>query len=483
MSASLSAPTRRRLPSWATSFGTQIVIGLVAGVLIGLLARSMPDAADGNPNWLVGTVTTIGSSYVGLLTVAVIPLVFTAIVSSIANLRQVANAARLAVQTLLWFAITALIAVVIGIVVGLVVQPGANTTVDATSAAQPKSSGSWWAFLTGLVPQNFLALGAKTTVTDAGTATTSLSFNVLQLLVIAVAIGIAALKVGEKAEPFLNFNAALLAIVQKVLWWIIRLAPIGTAALIAKAVATYGWDALGQLGWFTAAIYLGLAIVFLVVYPILIRVHGLSVRRFFSGVWPATQLGFVSRSSIGTLPLTERVTERNLGVPREYASFAVPLGATTKMDGCAAIYPAIAAIFVAQFYGLDLTLTDYLLIVVVAVIGSAATAGTTGATVMLTLTLSTLGLPLAGVGLLLAVEPIVDMGRTAVNVTGQALVPTIVAKREGILDEELYNAERRGDPFADDTADQVPVTEAAPNGGSPSDAGPARTQERHPATV
>lgn len=467
----MSAPTRapgaqpaaarpRRLPSWATAFGPQIVAGLLAGVLIGLLARSMPKADDGSANWLTGTVTTIGSSYVSLLTVAVIPLIFTAIVSSIANLRQVANAARLAVQTLLWFAITALIAVIIGIAVGLITHPGSNTTVNPDDAAVPKGSGSWWAFLTGLVPQNFLALGAKTTATGGQvaadgsisgvTATTSLSFNVLQLLVIAVAVGVAALKVGEKAEPFLKLNASLLAIVQKVLWWIIRLAPIGTAALIAKAVATYGWDAIGQLGVFTVAIYIGLALVFFVVYPVLIRVHGLSVRRFFSGVWPATQLGFVSRSSIGTLPLTERVTERNLGVPREYASFAVPLGATTKMDGCAAIYPAIAAIFVAQFYGIELSITDYLLIVVVSVIGSAATAGTTGATVMLTLTLSTLGLPLAGVGLLLAVEPIVDMGRTALNVTGQALVPTIVAKREGILDEELYNAPRNGDPFADE---------------------------------
>lgn len=154
------------------------------------------------------------------------------------------------------------------------------------------------------------------------------------------------------------------------------------------------------------------------------------------------QLGFVSRSSVGTMPLTQRVTERNLGVPQSYASFAVPLGAVTKMDGCAAIYPAIAAIFVAQFYGIDLTITQYLLIVFVSVIGSAATAGTTGATVMLTLTLSTLGLPLAGVGLLLAVEPIIDMGRTALNVAGQALVPTIVAKREGLLDEDAYNAPR-----------------------------------------
>ncbi|KXX58210.1 MULTISPECIES: dicarboxylate/amino acid:cation symporter [unclassified Rhodococcus (in: high G+C Gram-positive bacteria)] len=450
LSTRAETTSRRRLPQWATSFGPQIVTGLVVGVVLGLVARAMPVAADGNENWLVGTVHTIGSSYVKLLTVAVIPLVFTAIVSSIANLREVANAARLAVQTLLWFAITAFIAVVIGIVIGLVTQPGSHTTVTG-AGKEPATTGSWWAFVTGLVPSNFLGLNAKTTLTE-GAASTSLSFNVLQLLVVAAAIGIAALKVGAKAEPFLQFNASLLAIVQKVLWWIIRLAPIGTAALIANAVATYGWDAIGSLGWFTAAVYIGLAVVFLVVYPVLIRAHGLSVRAFYSGVWPATQLGFVSRSSIGTLPLTERVTERNLGVPREYASFAVPLGSTTKMDGCAAIYPAIAAIFVAEFYGVPLSFTDYLLIIVVSVIGSAATAGTTGATVMLTLTLSTLGLPLAGVGLLLAVEPIVDMGRTAVNVTGQALVPTIVAKREGILDESRYNAERTGDPFEDDDA-------------------------------
>ena len=160
--------------------------------------------------------------------------------------------------------------------------------------------------------------------------------------------------------------------------------------------------------------------------------------RFFAQVWPVTSLGFVTRSSMGVMPVTEKTTVERLGVPRAYASFAVPLGATTKMDGCAAIYPAIAAIFVAEFYGVQLSITDYLLIVFVSVIGSAATAGTTGATVMLTLTLSTLGLPLEGVGLLLAVEPIVDMGRTAVNVTGQALVPAVVAKREGILNREVF---------------------------------------------
>jgi Na+/H+-dicarboxylate symporter len=419
----------RRVP-----FSAQVLIGLVLGVALGLVARSMGPVADGSPNWLASTLTEIGSIFVTLLRVIVIPLIVTAVIVSIANLKQVSNAARLAVQTLLWFGITALIAVSIGIGLGLLTRPGAHSAVQAASQHTPDTTGSWWDFLTGLVPSNIFGLEASA----SSDGSIGLSFNVLQLLVLSVAVGIAALKIGEPAEPFLKLARSALAIVQKVLWWVILLAPIGTLGLIGKAVSTYGWESLSSLGVFAGSVYAGLLLVLFVVYPILLRGHGLGVRRFFAGAWPAIQLAFVSRSSIGTLPVTERVTEQNLGVPRSYASFAVPLGATTKMDGCAAIYPALASIFVAQFFHVHLSLTDYLLIVVVSVIGSAATAGVTGAVVMLTLTLSTLGLPLAGVGLLLAIDPILDMGRTAVNVAGQALVPTIVAKREGILDLTRY---------------------------------------------
>lgn len=443
-----------------TSFGPQIIAALIAGLLLGLLAKYTGSTAE-EPNGLGEALSIIGSSYVSLLKTAVIPLIFFAVVASIANLAKVTNAARLAWQTLLWFAITALVSVIIGMVLGVVFRPGANTGQAAPEDYAGKT-GDWLGFLTGLIPSNFLGLGASTKLVDDATATTSISFNVLQILVVAIAVGIAALKVGKAAEPFLAFSASALAIIQKVLWWIIRIAPIGTVGLIGNAVATYGWDTIGALGKFTVAIYFGLALVLFVFYPILVRSHGLSVKQYFSGVWPAVQLGFVSRSSIGTLPLTQRVTERNLGVPSGYASFAVPLGATTKMDGCAAIYPAVSAIFVAQFFDVQLTLTDYLLIALVSVLGSAATAGTTGAVVMLTLTLSTLGLPLAGVGLLLAVDPIVDMGRTATNVAGQALVPTIVAKREGILDIEMYNAPRNGNPFAEENVD--PTEDRSPAG-------------------
>ncbi|WP_243229608.1 dicarboxylate/amino acid:cation symporter [Microbacterium sp. CIAB417] len=451
--------TRSPIRKLLTSFGFQIIAALVLGIVAGLIGRQIGPNEDGSANALAATLDTIGSSYVTLLRAAVVPLIFTAIVASISNLRRVQNAARLAGQTILWFCITAFIAVTIAIVLGLVIQPGSRAG-EGLEPGDPYTVGTWWNFLLGLIPQNFLGLGASTSVDlETGDATTGISFNILQIIVVAVVVGIAALKAGKKAEPFLVFTESLLKVIQRVLWWIIRIAPIGTFGLIGAAVIEYGWDKLIGLGWFAGAIYLGLAIVLFVVYPVLIKSHKLSIKQYFSGVWPAVQLAFVSRSSIGTLPLTERVTERNLGVPSSYASFAVPLGATTKMDGCAAIYPAIAAIFVAQFFGIQLDFVQYLLIVIVSVFGSAATAGTTGAVVMLTLTLSTLGLPLEGVGLLLAIDPILDMGRTAVNVAGQALVPTIVAKREGILDEDLYNAPREGLPFADDSGDEADAPE------------------------
>ena len=410
-----------QLPRWAGSFGFQIIAALIVGLGLGLLAK-YTGSTKTNPNALGATLQTIGSSYVSLLQTAVVPLIFTAVVSSISNLREVSNAARLAWNTLLWFAITSLVAVLIGIGLGVLLQPGANTGISRKPST-PASQGDWWAFLIGLFPKNFLGLGASSTVTD-GVATTSVSFNVLQILVIAIAVGIAALKVGKAGRavpgpqrlcPGRHPEGALVDHPHRTAGHRrpdrqrggrLRLGHHRLARQVhdchlhrPRAGAVRGLPGPGPLPR-------------PVRQAVLLRRRGRPV-----------QLAFVSRSSIGTLPLTQRVTERNLGVPRAYASFAVPLGATTKMDGCAAIYPAMAAIFVAQFFGIQLDFSQYLLIALVSVLGSAATAGTTGAVVMLTLTLSTLGLPLAGVGLLLAIDPILDMGRTAVNVAGQALVP------------------------------------------------------------
>lgn len=403
------------------SFSLQLLLGLVVGVALGFAARVWDLA------WLANTLTEVGKIFVQLLKLAVPPLVFTAVVVSVANLRNVNGAARLAGKTLFWFLTTALIAVIVGIGLGLILNPGQGVTLSTAGAKAPESVGTWVDFLTGIIPTNIV------------TAFTEL--NVLQIVFLGIVLGAAAMAVGEKAEPFLAFSRSVLELVQKALWWVIRLAPIGTAGLIGKSVATYGWDLLAPLAKFSLGVYVGCFIVLLAVYPTLLAVVGkVNPITFFRNAWPAIELAFVSRSSVGTLPLTQKVTIERLGVDRDYASFAVPFGATTKMDGCASIYPALAAIFVAQVFNVPLGIGEYLLIAFVSVVGSAATAGLTGAIVMLTLTLSTLGLPLEGVGLLLAIDPILDMIRTATNVAGQIVVPVLVARGEGRLDEAVLNA-------------------------------------------
>ncbi|MFE7428592.1 dicarboxylate/amino acid:cation symporter [Streptomyces sp. NPDC057545] len=424
-----------KVPFWA-----QIVAGLVLGVVLGWIARSY------DIGWLHTTLDKVGHIFVQLLKLAVAPLVFFAILVSITNLRKVNNAARLATRTLLWFMITSLIAVAIGLAIGLVTNPGAGTGLTPKDGKLPQHAGSWLDFLTGIIPNDVI--------------TPFTELNVLQIVFMAAVAGIAALKLGEKAQPILTLSESVLELLQKALWWVIRLAPIGTVGLIGYAIADYGWDLIGKYATFTADVYIGCALVLFGVYPLLLAtVAKLSPIQFFRGAWPAIQLAFVSRSSVGTMPVTQKVTER-LGVPKEYASFSVPFGATTKMDGCAAIYPALAAIFIAQIFDVQLNVGDYVLIAFVSVIGSAATAGLTGATVMLTLTLSTLGLPLEGVGLLMAIDPILDMMRTATNVAGQALVPVIVSAREKILDHEAYATASSSPVDGSDGSDRSDDSEA-----------------------
>ncbi|CAL9496339.1 C4-dicarboxylate transport protein [Streptomyces sp. enrichment culture] len=439
MSAPAPASPRRipKVPFWA-----QIVAGLVLGVVLGWITRSY------DVQWLYTTLDKVGHIFVQLLKLAVAPLVFFAILVSITNLRKVNNAARLASRTLLWFMITSLIAVVIGLVLGLLTNPGAGTGLTPKDGKKPENAGSWLDFLTGIIP------------TDVITPFTEL--NVLQIVFMAAVAGIAALKLGERAQPILTFAESVLELLQKALWWVIRLAPVGTVGLIGYAIAEYGWHLIGKYATFTADVYIGCALVIFGVYPLLLAtVAKVNPLQFFKGAWPAIQLAFVSRSSVGTMPVTVKVTER-LGVPKEYTSFAVPFGATTKMDGCAAIYPALAAIFIAQIFDVQLGVKEYLLIALVSVIGSAATAGLTGATVMLTLTLSTLGLPLEGVGLLMAIDPVLDMMRTATNVAGQALVPVIVAAREKILDLDAYNSASASPVDGYETREASPAQAPAP---------------------
>lgn len=416
-------------------FATAVIGSLVLGALLGALARTT------GTTWLTDVLDQIGSVFTTLLQIAVVPLVFTAIIVGINSLRGLGGgrtAARLGGKTVLWFATTSLIAVLIGIGVGLLFDPGSGglgdvraTAENADKAAESVDSwGSWTAFIEGIVPDNFVAAFA-----DGET---------LQVLFLALVIGAAAYSLGDRAKPFIDLTTSIFEIIQRYLGWIVRLAPLGILGLIGAAVANYGDSLFRPLLSITVAVYVGSLAVMLVVYPILLRfVARVRPGRFFGKAWTAIQFAFVSQSSGATLPLTRQTTV-NLGVDPGYAAFATPLASATKMDGCAAVFPAIGAIFIANISGVSLSFGQYLGIIVVAVLGALATAGTTGWLTALTLTTTVIGLDPAqvatGIALIYSVNPIMDMMRTATNVTGQIVVPTVVARTEGLLDDTVLNA-------------------------------------------
>nr|WP_042195688.1 dicarboxylate/amino acid:cation symporter [Kibdelosporangium sp. MJ126-NF4]CEL22162.1 sodium:dicarboxylate symporter [Kibdelosporangium sp. MJ126-NF4]CTQ92943.1 sodium:dicarboxylate symporter [Kibdelosporangium sp. MJ126-NF4] len=408
-------------------FGLITLGALVAGALLGFLAK------DSGSKWLSESLTTIATVFTNLLQFTVIPLVFTAIIVGVTSLRGLGGprtATRLGGRTLLWFAITSLIAVLIGIVIGLIVQPGDGVQVTPTKANVAKigdrAGGNWWTFVQDLVPDNFLHAFSEG--------------NVLQVVFLSLIVAAATYALGERANAFVTFNQAVFDVTQKVLGWIILLAPIGVLGLIGKAFANYGNQFIKPLFSLIWTVYLGAVLITFVVYPLLLRFVGrISPRRFFAKSWTALQFAFVSRSSGATLPLS-RQSAVDLGVSPGYAGFAVPLGTTTKMDGCAALYPALASVFIANIAGIQLSAVQYIGIVLVAVFGALATAGTTGWFTMLTLTLSAINLPpevtATGLAIVIAIDPILDMARTATNVAGQITVPVLVARQENLLADE-----------------------------------------------
>jgi len=444
----MSTTTRSRKH---TFFGVAVLAGLVLGALLGFIAK------QGDVSWLATTLSRIGDVFVSLVQFTVIPLVFTAIVVGITSLRRLGGgrtAVQLGGRTLLWFGITSLIAVLIGIAVAAIGNIGSGVRVtpseDAVANIAERAPGDWWAFIQSIVPTNVFSAFTEG--------------NVLQVVFIALLVGGAAYALGDRAGVFVNFNRAAFDIIQKVLGWIIWLAPIGVLGLLGNAFASYGNEFFQPLISLIVAVYVGCALVLFVVYPVLLRFVGkVSPLAFFRKSWTALQFAFVSQSSGATLPLSRQAAV-NLGVPRGFASFAVPLGTTTKMDGCAAVFPAATTVFIANLNGIALSFGDYLLIVLVAVFGSLATAGTTGWFTMLTLTLAAVNLPAnviaTGVAIVFAINPILDMMRTATNVAGQIAVPVLVARSTGILDDEALRSSADLPLLDDDATDDEPKEES-----------------------
>lgn len=396
-------------------FWQRVLSGFVLGALAG---------------WALGEQAALwfgplGQLYVQLIKLIAVPLVLFAVMHAVASLGGGGAVAALGGRTLLWFAITAILAVLMGLATASLLQPGVGLTpLSPVADYAPREIPSTAQVLLGLIPSNPFAALAEG--------------KILQIIVLAGLLGFGLLRLGERGAQLRTLVGQGRELMIEVTRIVLQFTPLGTFGLIAALVGSYGFERLLPLAGFVLTLYLACALHIALNYGGLLALHGLDPRRFLRRALPAMQLAFVSSSSYATLPASLRAVQ-DLGVDKDYAAFAVPLAASIKMDGCGAIFPAVTALFVAQYFGLELSAAQYLSILLASVLGSFGTAGVPGtAMVMVTLVLSAAGLPLEGIGYLVAIDRVLDMMRTLTNVTGQMLVPVLVARETGLLDTDAY---------------------------------------------
>jgi len=416
-------------------FWKRVVLGFVLGALAGWAFGKDAETWFG----------PIGDLYVTLIMMIAVPLVFFAVINAVSSLSGQKSIAALAGRTFLWFALTAVLAVGVGLLFGWIVKPGSGVSeLKMASDYTPKDVPGALDMLLNLVPSNpFQALGGAATakLADGTKVLVPRSGTVLQVIFFAGLVGFAMVKLGDKVAGIRKLVGEASDVMIQVTRYVLEFTPFGTFGLIAALVGGYGFEQLRPLLSFVVALYLACAFHIVVVYSGLLLAHGLNPLKFFRGAAPGMQVAFVASSSYAALPASLRSVTHNLGVDKDYAAFAVPLGATIKMDGCGAIYPALAAVFISQYAGIELSLTQYLVIALASVLGSFGTAGVPGtAVIMATVVLSAAGLPLETIGYLYAIDRVLDMMRTMTNVTGQMLVPVLVARETGMLDRATYDA-------------------------------------------
>ncbi|MGB0895345.1 MAG: dicarboxylate/amino acid:cation symporter [Parashewanella sp.] len=400
--------TLKRIPFWQ-----KVLAGFFFGTLLGIILGEQATI-----------LKPLGDLFISAIKMLVAPLIFCAIVSAITSYDSDTSFKRLAMKTFLMFMLTGTIASLIGLGIGSIIDMGGTMQLAATEVRERNIPG-FTQVLLDMIPTNPFASLAEG--------------NVLQIIVFAVLIGIAINQIGEKALPLKKVIDSGAEVMFKLTSLVLKLTPIGVFGLMAWVVGKYGLSTMLPLGKFILAIYLAAFIHIIFVYGGMVTfVAKLSPLQFFRKALPAQLVAFTTASSFGTLPASTRSVE-SMGVTKGFRSFVLPLGATMNMDGCGGIYPAIAAIFIAQIYGIPLDATDYVLIAVTATVASIGTAGVPGsAMVMLTVTLNVIGLPLEGIAFIAAIDRVIDMIRTATNVTGDMMTAVVVGKSEGQLNTEQF---------------------------------------------
>ncbi len=418
----------------------QIIIGLLLGLIYGLIA-----ANAGWQDFTTDWIAPWGSMFINMLKMIAVPLVLVSLINGISGLKDVAQLSSMGGKTIGIYIITTVIAVTIGLVAVNVIQPGNSFSeeirqelVDQNEAklqsteqnARAQQESGPLQFLVDMVPSNiFYASGDNR--------------NMLQVIFFALLFGIALIIVPDasKVEPIKKFFDGANEVILKMVDIIMYFAPIGVFALLGNIMVELAGDdpsaaveILKGLGVYSLTVLVGLATMVFLIYPLTLKfLAGYSYRDFFKGIAPAQLLAFSTSSSAATLPLTMERCEEKLGVSNKVASFVLPLGATINMDGTSC-YQAVAAVFIAQVYGMDLDLSAQLTIVLTATLASIGSAAVPGAgIIMLAIVLGAVGIPLEGISLIFAVDRPLDMCRTVVNVTGDATVAIVVAHTENEL--------------------------------------------------
>lgn len=439
---------------WYKQLHWQIIIGLILGLVWGLMA-----SLAGFAEFTTDYIQPVGTIFVNLLKLIAVPLVLASLVVGVTSLNDAAKLSRMGGKTIAIYIVTTICAITIGLTVVNVLQPGdflpAETQQELMSgyqeniegssqAAQDVMDRSFMSFFVDIVPQNFFA-----SASDNG--------NMLQVVFVAILLGLGLIQIpAEKSKSLINFFDSLNDVIIKIVDFIMKIAPYGVFALMAGVIVDLAGDdmsqalnLLGALGWYCVAVLVGLILHLTLVYSSLFKIFSkMKLKDFFKAMRPAILLGFSTSSSSATLPVTMERAEKNLGVDEEVTSFVLPIGATINMDGTS-LYQAVAAVFIAQALGLDLGIAQQLTIVLTATLASIGAAGVPGAgIIMLVIVLQAIQVPVEGIALILGVDRILDMCRTAVNITGDAAVSVAVAYTEGLLGKMHLDEEEVSEPVA-----------------------------------
>ncbi|MEE4277225.1 MAG: dicarboxylate/amino acid:cation symporter [Halieaceae bacterium] len=415
------------------SLTNRILLGMLGGILLGSLLNVIGHGSSLEPglrnlieNVLVdGVFDVIGRVFVASLKLLVVPLVFVSLVCGSTSLGDSARMGPIAGKTLLFYLATTAIAVSSALVIAVFISPGSGVEVAFDADYTPTEPPPLKDVLINIFPSNPIAAMAEG--------------EMLQIIVFALLFGYAVSRSGEAGKRMADFFSDLEAVVMKMVGVLMHLAPYGVFALLARLFADMGISAIFDLGAYFLTVLGVLILHALVTYSLLLRVlAGLPPRLMWRKMRSVWAFAFSTASSGATLPITLRTVEKKLGVDNSVAGFTVPLGATINMDGTA-IMQGVATVFIAEVYGVDLSMGAYLTVILTATLASVGTAAVPGVgLITLAMVLNQAGLPVEGIALIIGVDRLLDMVRTAVNVTGDATASVVVSKSEGKFDPDVY---------------------------------------------